>query len=489
MLFFRDDFFYYLKVAQNLAHGAGSTFNGLVATNGYHPLWLLLLTCLSFFTEKPGYILGSLAIAGLLSGLFTYFLSRRILLLSGLEVLPASAFALLVVSYDTPMLFGGMEVTLTVPLMLLVALMVLQQSEWMVSVAKGAVLGLAISAMILARLDTLIFAVLLLISILIHKSLRKKLRASSSVGVLLGLIPVAFYFLSNVLLFHTLLPISGMAKQLKQGVMPTSPALRSAFDTAPFDQAIIFFILMSIVALAVMRKRFSAVQQSVYCSVLIFPFLYVGILSCRSDWRLWTWYLYPFRPALCISFLLFCASPPVMYLLRKRSAVTAIVLAVLALASVSNIRWVYGSRDTEAIYQAALDLQTFSATHPGIYAMGDRSGMPGYLLADPIVQIEGLVMDRTFLNHIRQQEPLLSVLAAYNVRYYVTSGGGVPSGCFHASEPVQAGPASPHMQAELCDPPVASFTYPKGATANLVRVAVYDLKPPLATEKPSDMGR
>ena len=28
---------YYLKVAQNLAHGHGSTFNGLVRTNGYQP--------------------------------------------------------------------------------------------------------------------------------------------------------------------------------------------------------------------------------------------------------------------------------------------------------------------------------------------------------------------------------------------------------------------------------------------------------------------
>jgi hypothetical protein len=46
MLFFRDDFFYYLKIAQNLAHGAGSSFNGLVPTNGYHPFWFLLLTCL-----------------------------------------------------------------------------------------------------------------------------------------------------------------------------------------------------------------------------------------------------------------------------------------------------------------------------------------------------------------------------------------------------------------------------------------------------------
>ena len=38
-----DDAFYYLTVARNIAAGAGSTFDGVYFTNGYHPLWMLLL--------------------------------------------------------------------------------------------------------------------------------------------------------------------------------------------------------------------------------------------------------------------------------------------------------------------------------------------------------------------------------------------------------------------------------------------------------------
>ena len=41
---FTDDFFYYIKIAKNIVLGAGSTFNGIVHTNGYHPLWLIILT-------------------------------------------------------------------------------------------------------------------------------------------------------------------------------------------------------------------------------------------------------------------------------------------------------------------------------------------------------------------------------------------------------------------------------------------------------------
>ena len=39
-----DDAFYYLKLADSLANTGTSSFDGIHATNGYHPLWLLLTT-------------------------------------------------------------------------------------------------------------------------------------------------------------------------------------------------------------------------------------------------------------------------------------------------------------------------------------------------------------------------------------------------------------------------------------------------------------
>ncbi len=45
--FIRDDAYYYFKVAQNVAQGHGSTFDGIHPTNGYHPLWLLI--CIPIF--------------------------------------------------------------------------------------------------------------------------------------------------------------------------------------------------------------------------------------------------------------------------------------------------------------------------------------------------------------------------------------------------------------------------------------------------------
>jgi len=45
--FTRDDAYYYFKVAQNISEGHGSTFDGINATNGYHPLWMLI--CVPIF--------------------------------------------------------------------------------------------------------------------------------------------------------------------------------------------------------------------------------------------------------------------------------------------------------------------------------------------------------------------------------------------------------------------------------------------------------
>ncbi len=44
----KDDGYYYLVLARNMATGHGATFDGLGPTNGFHPLWAMCLTPLYF---------------------------------------------------------------------------------------------------------------------------------------------------------------------------------------------------------------------------------------------------------------------------------------------------------------------------------------------------------------------------------------------------------------------------------------------------------
>ena len=46
-----DDAFYYLKTASNFASGLGLTFDGLNQTNGFHPLWFLVVTAVYRLTD------------------------------------------------------------------------------------------------------------------------------------------------------------------------------------------------------------------------------------------------------------------------------------------------------------------------------------------------------------------------------------------------------------------------------------------------------
>ena len=54
-----DDSFYYFQIARNLAEGQFSTFDGgITRTNGYHPLWLLLITPFHWVFDKEAALFG-----------------------------------------------------------------------------------------------------------------------------------------------------------------------------------------------------------------------------------------------------------------------------------------------------------------------------------------------------------------------------------------------------------------------------------------------
>ena len=54
-----DDPFYYFQIAYNLAEGNFSTFDGgITRTNGYHPLWMLMITPFYWFFDKESALFG-----------------------------------------------------------------------------------------------------------------------------------------------------------------------------------------------------------------------------------------------------------------------------------------------------------------------------------------------------------------------------------------------------------------------------------------------
>lgn len=59
----KDDGFYYLQLARNIALGNGATFDGIAPTNGFHPLWTILLAPVFWFEFASPYTPVRIAIA------------------------------------------------------------------------------------------------------------------------------------------------------------------------------------------------------------------------------------------------------------------------------------------------------------------------------------------------------------------------------------------------------------------------------------------
>jgi hypothetical protein len=457
MRYEEDDFFYYLKTASNFAHGLGSAFSG-VPTNGYHPLWFILLAAVSRVSspssDLPVRIFLSTAI--LTATLVTYFLSRKLLPIRGMSPLLTNALAGCISLYALHIYSGGMEIILTIPLVFAVALAYQSHRLWDCTFWPAAGFGLLLSALFLSRLDTGLLISLLAIATVIHPKLRSRVRSLQFAGIVLGFSPASLYLISNHIFFHTWLPISGMAKQLKSNHLPSWSAWHSLLHQG-FQGLFLIPIIVAIILIPAVYRNLTETQQVIYPLLLIFPFVYVLILSCLSDWNLWFWYFYCQCPALCVSCAVLLLWQPTGQVIRKPLTVALIALAVPALLYYWRRK---PSPINVQISLAAVEIRDFALTHPGIYAMGDRAGMVGYLLSTPVIQTEGLVMDRKFLKLIQDRTPLREALAHYRVRYYVsTSITALPKGCYHAVEPSQAGPNSPHMVADFCQPPVASYSH------------------------------
>jgi hypothetical protein len=472
LAFYEDDFFYYLRIAQQIAAGHHSTFDGTHLTNGYHPLWMLVLVALTrlFGTGLPFFY--ALQVVILLGILTTYVLSARTLaaVAPGAGWLPQFFTAALATS-TLILMGGGMETVLAIPLLAGLVCYRLCRFAW--TPRRAFLLGLLAAALVLARLDAAILAtVMAVLDFLLASEVSLSQRMRCALAFLCGASPVAIYLALNELWFHTLMPVSGQAKQMRYHHWPSTVLFSRNLFGAPQRFFVIYPLLLASVAglvlLAILRRR-PALRGRVasLLALLLFPFLYVGSLSILSDWPIWPWYLYPLiGSGLGAAALVTAAvadgpgnSGQRLFTMTRLPAVALLLVVWIALGL---SQWRNSTRLDKlgfSIYLGAVDISKFAQSHPGVYGMGDRAGAPGYLLPDPLVQLEGLVMDKAFLANIRAQRPLQGVLHDYGVRYYVATNPDLQDGCWHAAEPLQAGPDSPRMRGTFCMKPLAHFQH------------------------------
>jgi hypothetical protein len=476
---FEDDYFFYAIIADNLATLGRLTYDHSTLTNGFHPLWLVVLFVVRLVAGGMNgvfyVILAALFVGSMVA---TYELSRAFARALGASASLAPAAAL---AYAVPadiLSCSGMETAVGIPFFLWLLVEVAKTES--VTPRRAARLGLIASLAVLARIDIGLFVVLLAAAWLAfaRPRLSTALRAAlafSGAGFMVGV-----YLILNVVVFGSPFPISGLAKQLvvKKVGFNIRYLWGVAFHTAFGPAAGITLAAGAWVVYVLWRRGVTPDAKGarnpppaalltgavVLCFTGVFFFL-----NALSGWIYFGWYGYPLVPALVAALTLIgvWAVPRVAPPVRERVA-AVVVAGCAALATGQGLRYfvtrgpLWTVQDN-GILATALELADRMRERKGVFAMGSAGALAAYVMHEPFVQLEALVSDRAMLEHIRHEDDLGAVLREYNVDYLVVSLYAAKmekhDGCYVITQPHAewAGKRVAKMHGDICEEPIVTL--------------------------------
>ena len=215
-----DDAYYYLKTAVNIAAGYGPTFDLLNATNGFHPLWMALLVPVASVCGDDMDLFTQVVLTGQIGLVIlgTLMLARNGLF--GRDMLVWVAVAMLASFYGTKVLVNGVEAGIEY-LLLCAALTYwwrVTGSGERLDARSAIILGLLAGFVTLARLDAVVFSVVLLLMPLIwpERLLRATEMRERLTECIIGLaafgVVLIPYLAWNVVNFGHLVPVNASIK-------------------------------------------------------------------------------------------------------------------------------------------------------------------------------------------------------------------------------------------------------------------------------------
>ncbi len=393
--FFADDSFFYLQVGRNFALGYGSTFNRLMPTNGYHPIWMLM--CAAVYKIFPGRAVGLHAVAVLivLLNVAVLWMTQRVL--QRLAAPAWIAWAVLI-----PFLFGlqlGTESSLSaaaLALMLLLLEKYLRQPTAMAGLAFHCAAILAV----LSRLDSIFVVACVWTAVLVWSIQQADKNVMRRYLAMIPLYAVVWggYLLSNWIWFHTWMPISGLLKSTNAGDHRLGHNLPHTAMIA---------LLIAAISLLVLWRQ----QRDRWLLYVELPF-FVGILMhaayitlhMTSETR-WTWYYVSW--ALLAALTLARAAQCRMRTLKDghllRAAVMGAVI-VLSFALWSRLSWQRHLKiHANALGALALAQAVEGQDHIHRLLAYNQPGAMAYYSDMAVVPADGLMNNLDYQTELAQQ--------------------------------------------------------------------------------------
>jgi hypothetical protein len=433
-----DDGYYYLGIAANLAESGHSTLDGITSTNGYQPLWLIVLAGFAKIvgTQTHTFFVASCALLYVIAlcGPLVALTWRR-----GEWRIPALCIGTgvgIVVIQQPGVFLEGLEPVLFAPLIVPLVLFIERADENRSLLALSAVLAIAF----LIRLDALALfvstvAVLPLLALL-TKTIRPQqwLANTFNLGLRLSIfvVPtVLIYAAVNQALFDSPIPVSGVAKLLG-GPRFANWGVIEMFFTRWRPLALLILVMLPLEFLTRQahlspRPFFYRAFAVVAVAMSIQAFYYAAF----STWNVWPWYAYLVAVAmalviarivyltalLCTTERLRSVAIGVLVLLFAWAGHRAAAFAYRSLPGDLQARLSIGSQlklgpikdsSTLSFNQVSLLMLNEFFTEPTrtTVAMGDRAGGLAYWGRGnvAVIQAEGLTLDKAYLSARAQQQ-------------------------------------------------------------------------------------
>jgi hypothetical protein len=508
-----DDAYYYLGIAANLAESGRSTLDGVTLTNGYHPLWLLILAALAKIAgtapwslfRATFWLISLIAIGSIASACL--WRKRR-----SAEVALLAAIGLAVTMLQNPTAFlSGMEPIMVAPLFVPLVVLVESGRSPRSLLALSGVLAL----LFISRIDALVIfgAVAALVAVSRrfssglpghgglpgdgglpgHGGLPGDGAVTPALGTYSALLRlsaitlpvVGTYLVVNQFVFHSSVPVSGLAKSLG-GPKLANWGIIGGFLGQPKPLLLLVTILaiLAILEVAAWRAgRQGPLLLRSLCVLLVAAVVQAVYYCAFSTWPIWPWYTYltSLVFAVLIARLVYLALQLLDHRAMHLLAIAS--FAALALFTLSRARnyavgpamflvspsWrnalltAPGSR--WSFNRISVDmLDTFFADKPKLQiAMGDRAGGLAFWGRSKvsIVQAEGLTLDVGYLTARQQHAAERYFESNFNIRYWIVDRNVVPLVVPRegGAEYVVADP----IQGRVTFGPIPTFCFPERA--------------------------
>ena len=438
----RDDAFYYFQIACNLAEGRFSTFDGgITRTNGYHPLWLFLITPFYWVFDKEAALFGIKAFEIILiaGGVALVIAAARLARLPWILL-----FAALPMLYQHGYLFLGMEAAAALFMLALfflaVMLYVRDSQRWCWPLAAVA-FSLPWVRLEYIAISLAVTAVLGLIEWSRRErppgaSLRAAIISTPPsprtfvpiIGAVAGLL---VYFAYNGLVFGGVTPVSGATKQMwsqawwdNQGGYSFVQNFRDVLQIRVFDYELL--VALEVCAYVILvwwfARRSKNRKDWLLLAFLVCVFgLAAGhlakfaqtVLTVHPFWGRYTWYFVPayLLMTLIIPVRCYVAVHFIRRFIRPRSPRAAnivsagiVVVGVAFLLTKADFTEPFqfvdqASESTKREWEITshMGTQVMDRVLPGDSVIGSwDAGAIGYFSRFPVVNVDGLVNSYDF---------------------------------------------------------------------------------------------